>query len=246
MRKVIVAVLTIIISLSIYSNLYSNPILSSDKISSKVEIDTIYQQIDTLTITLLVYRPVNARPEFTTTRPDSNDTRIKLSVAAAFTGKDLKSIMGKHIEKGNVKWGYKSIANGYVSIIDDKVSIRPIDLSLKKAQTKAIKKKGYVFQQMLLVHDSVLMDCKIFGERETYRRALVIIDNKPCIIESEQRMKINDFSASLIRMGINTAICLDMGTWSYGFIRTETENYIPIGKLTSSTKDQTNWLIFTD
>ena len=154
--------------------------------------------------------------------------------------------MGKHIEKGIVKWGYKSIANGYVSIIDNKVSIRPIDLSLKSMQTKAIRKKGYIFQQMLLVHDSVLMDCKIFGERETYRRALAIIDNQPCVVESEQRMKINDFSASLIRMGINTAICLDMGTWSHGWIRTESENYIPIGKLTSSTKNQTNWLIFTD
>ena len=246
MRKVIVTLLTIIISLSIYSNLYSNPILRPDNNISKVELDTIYQQIDTLTITLLVYRPINANAEFTTIRPDSNDTRIKLSVAAAFTGKDLKSIMGKHIEKGIAKWGYKSIANGYVSIIDNKVSIRPIDLSLKAMQTKAIRKQGYIFQQMLLVHDSLVMDCKIFGERKTYRRALVIIDNKPCIIESQQRMKINDFSASLIRMGINTAICLDMGTWSYGFIRTETENYIPIGKLTSSTKDQTNWLIFTD
>lgn len=242
MRKTIVLLVSIIISL----NLYSNPQEFYNNLNSKIEVDTIYQQIDTINITLLVYRPVNAHAHFVTSRPDSNDINIKMSVAAAFTGKDLKSIMGKHIEKGEVRWGYKSIANGYVSIIDGRVSIRPIDLSLKTSQTKAIRKKGYIFQQMLLVHDSVVMDCKIFGERETYRRALVIIDNKPCIIESEQRMKINDFSASLIRMGINTAICLDMGTWSHGWIRSETNTYIPIGKLTSSTKNQTNWLIFTE
>ncbi|MCK9163335.1 MAG: hypothetical protein WCR29_00360 [Bacteroidales bacterium] len=242
MRKIIIVIISIIISF----NLYSKPLQTYDNGTSKIEVDTIYQKIDTTTITLIVYRPINSHAYFTTTRPDSNDTRIKISVAAAFTGKDLKSIMGKYIEKGNMKWGYKSIANGYVSIIDGKVSIQPINHSLKTSQTKAIRKRGYLFQQMLLVNDSIVMDCRIFGERETYRRALVIINNNPCIIESEQRLKINDFSASLVRMGIKTAICLDMGTWSHGWIRTEGDNYIPIGKLTSSTANQTNWLIFTD
>lgn len=246
MRKTaIIIAISIIISINLYSQNLNTPPKPQPK-TSKIVVDTITQQFDTTTITLLIYRPINTIAHFTTTRPDSTNTQIKLSVAAAFTGKNLKSIMGTHIEKGKLKKGYKSISNGYATIIDGKIEIKPITHKLKHNQHKAIKHKGYLFQQMLLVKDSTIVECKIFGQKETYRRALAIVNQEPIIIESEQKLKIDDFSQSLIRMGIKTALCLDMGTWSHGWIRTENNNYIPIGKLTSSTKDQTNWLIFSE
>jgi len=245
MRKTSIIILSIIISINLYCQ-NSKTLKNPQPKPAKIEIDTITQQLDTTTITLLIYRPINTIAKFTTTRPDSTNTQIKLSVAAAFTGKNLKSIMGTHIENGKLKKGYKSISNGYVTIIDGKIEIKPITHKLKHNQHKAIKHKGYLFQQMLLVKDSTIVPCKIFGQKETYRRALAIVNKQPIIIESEQKLKIDDFSQSLIRMGIKTALCLDMGTWSHGWIRTENNNYIPIGKLTSSTKDQTNWLIFSE
>ncbi|MFA6367607.1 MAG: hypothetical protein WC108_04110 [Bacteroidales bacterium] len=245
MRKTSIIILSIIISINLYCQ-NSKTLTNPQPKPAKIEIDTITQQLDTTTITLLIYRPINTIAKFTTTRPDSTNTQIKLSVAAAFTGKNLKSIMGTHIESGKLKKGYKSISNGYVTIIDGKIEIKPITHKLKHNQHKAIKHKGYLFQQMLLVKDSTIVPCKIFGQKETYRRALAIVNKQPIIIESEQKLKIDDFSQSLIRMGIKTALCLDMGTWSHGWIRTENNNYIPIGKLTSSTKDQTNWLIFSE
>lgn len=245
MRKTLIIILYIITSI----NLNANPekkTKNNEVKQAKIEIDTIVQKVNKDTITLLVFRPINCKPKFINTRPDSTDTKIKLSVAAAFTGPNLKSIMGNHIIEGKVKGGKKLKSTGYAVLLDNKVIIKPYSEKINRYKNIAIKKRGYLFQQMLLVKDSQLVPCRIFGKAATYRRALVIIDEKPCIIESTVRLSIDDFSRALIRMGIKNALCLDMGTWSKGWLRTENNNYIPIGKLTSSTKDQTNWLIFTE
>jgi len=245
MRKIIIALLSIIISINLNANT-NKKIPNTEKEQAKIIIDTITQYVNNDTIILLVYRPINCKVKFTTSRPDSNNTKIKLSVAAAFTAPNLKSIMGNYIINGKVRTGKKFNSTGYAAIVNNKVIIKPSTEKLNHYKNIAIKKRGYLFQQMLLVQDSTLVPCKIFGKKATYRRALVIIDDTPCIIESEVRLSIDDFSNSLIRMGIKQALCLDMGTWSKGWIRKEENNYIPIGKLTSSTKDQTNWLIFTE
>lgn len=245
MRKIIIIFLSFIIS----TNLNANPdkkITNTEKQQAKIIIDTIIQNVNNDTITLLVYRPINCKAQFTTSRPDSNDTKIKLSVAAAFTAQNLKSIMGNYIIDGKVKGGKKLKSTGYAAIFDNKVIIKPSTEKINSYKNLAIRKKGDLFQQMLLVKDSNLVPCKIFGKKATYRRALAIINDTPCVIESEVRLSIDDFSRALIRMGIKNALCLDMGTWSKGWLRTENNNYTSIGKLTSSTKDQTNWLIFTE
>ena len=245
MRKIVIIFLSLIISI----NLNANPnkkLTNTEKQQAKIIIDTIIQNVKNDTITLLVYRPINCKAQFITSRPDSNDTKIKLSVAAAFTAPNLKSIMGNYIIDGKVKGGKKLKSTGYAAIFDNRVIIKPSTEKINNYKNLAIKKKGDLFQQMLLVQDSKLIPCRIFGKKATYRRALVIIDEKPCVIESVVRLSIDDFSRALIRMGIKNALCLDMGTWSKGWLRTENNNYTPIGKLTSSTKDQTNWLIFTE
>ena len=245
MRKSVIIFLSLIISI----NLNANPnkkLTNTEKQPSKIIIDTIIQNVNNDTITLLIYRPINCKAKFITSRPDSNDTKIKLSVAAAFTAPNLKSIMGNYIIEGKVKEGKKLKSTGYAAIFDNKVIIKPSTEKINNYKNLVIKKKGDLFQQMLLVQDSKLVPCKIFGKKATYRRALVIINGTPCVIESGVRLSIDDFSSALIRMGIKNALCLDMGTWSKGWLRTENNNYTPIGKLTSSTKDQTNWLIFTE
>lgn len=245
MRKSVIIFLSLIISI----NLNANPnkkLPNTEKQQAKIKIDTIIQNVNNDTITLLIYRPINCKAQFITSRPDSNDTKIKLSVAAAFTAPNLKSIMGNYIIDGKVKGGKKLKSTGYAAIFDNRVIIKPYTEKINNYKNLAIKKRGDLFQQMLLVQDSKLIPCRIFGKAATYRRALVIIDEKPCVIESGVRLSIDDFSRALIRMGIKNALCLDMGTWSKGWLRTENNNYTPIGKLTSSTKDQTNWLIFTE
>lgn len=245
MRKTATIAIIIIISISTYAKA-DKTLPKTEKRQANIEIDTIIQYVNKDTITLLVYRPINCKAHLTTTRPDSTDTKIKLSVAAAFTGQNLKNIMGNYIIDGKVKRGKKLKLTGYATIFENRIVIKPTTEKLNNYKNLAIKKRGDLFQQMLLVKDSTLVPCKIFGKKATYRRALVMIDKKPCIVESEVRLSIDDFSEALIRMGIKTALCLDMGTWSKGWIRTENNNYIPIGKLTSSTKDQTNWLIFSE
>ncbi|MFA6200162.1 MAG: hypothetical protein WC679_07165 [Bacteroidales bacterium] len=245
MRKTLIIILCIITNINLNANPEKKTKYNETK-QAKVEIDTIIQNVDKDTITLLVFRPINCKPQFINTRPDSNNTKIKLSVAAAFTGPNLKSIMGNYIIDGKLKRGKKLKSTGYAVLLDNKVIIKPYSGKINNYKNIAIKKKGYLFQQMLLVKDSQLVPCRIFGKAATYRRALVIIDEKPCVIESAVRLSIDDFSRALIRMGIKNALCLDMGTWSKGWLRTENDNYTPIGKLTSSTKDQTNWLIFTE
>ncbi|MBP1630222.1 MAG: hypothetical protein H6Q15_1115 [Bacteroidetes bacterium] len=245
MRKNIILIFVLLLNITLFASPTKKKKIQEIKIP-KMEIDTIFQQVDTLNISLIIYKPINHIPSFTTSRPDSCDTNIKLSVAAAFTGKNLRSIMGNHVINGRLKKGYKEPATGYAAIIGNNIIINPINKNLKYYQKKAINKKGDLFRQMLLVYDSTIIPCTIFGNLSTFRRALVLVDKTPWIIESEQRMTIEDFSKALLRMGIRTALCLDMGTWSHGWVRTEENSYTQIGKLTSSTKNQTNWLIFTE
>ena len=245
MRKIIIALLSIIISINLNANT-NKKIPNTEKEQAKIIIDTITQYVNNDTIILLVYRPINCKVQFTISRSDSNDNKIKLSVVAVFTAPNLKSIMGNYIIDGKVKIGKKLKSTGYVAIFDNKVVIKPSTEKFNHYKNLTIKKRGYLFNQMLLVQDSTLVPCKIFGKKATYRRALVIINGTPCVIESGVRLSIDDFSSALIRMGIKNALCLDMGTWSKGWLRTENNNYTPIGKLISSTKDQSNWLIFTE
>jgi hypothetical protein len=56
-------------------------------------------------------------------------------------------------------------------------------------------------------------------------------------------MTIDDFIQSLIFLGYEQAIYLDMGSWSEGWYRNDENEIIRIGNNWKSSHLQTNWLV---
>ncbi|MBO7224432.1 MAG: hypothetical protein J6V35_00795, partial [Bacteroidales bacterium] len=64
---------------------------------SKLKIDTLYHQIDTMKYSFARYIPENAQYHFQRVKPDSNNTDLLLSVVAAFTSKAPEHVVGTSV-----------------------------------------------------------------------------------------------------------------------------------------------------
>ena len=206
---------------------------------------------------LMVMKPVgDARLRFVshkqkefTGAPDMADTSIVLNVAAAFT-KDLITldVCGDHVVAGERIKGYDDVTStGHILILDDKVTIKG-NANLKESLKAAVDGKGYLFQQCYIVED---------GKGMVERVPKPILDRNPCIllraacimdngefavIQSDVEMFCSDFVDALVAYGVRQALYLDMGTWSWGWVREWdmlpqelTEHYF-------NTRFQSNWL----
>lgn len=193
---------------------------------------------------LQIFSPHNLQLSFTTTCPTPDNKTICFAAAAAFTGKDLTSICGPYVEDGIAgKNFYGGNMNGYIAMWDNHVVIKPVKDSLSYYKQKAIKNKGCFFEQCLLVDNHQMITCKLFNN-ERQRRAMVIKNGKPLIVESVKRVMIDDFSKALVAFGAESALYLDMGGWSYGWYTNCVGQTETIGVYTMNTKHQSNWIIF--
>jgi hypothetical protein len=194
---------------------------------------------------LTKYFPIKCNIHFTDKRPDKDNDNIKLCVPAAFTSNDLKYIVGDYVVNGHFVGQSPDVETGYCAIMKGKVFIRPLDEFSDKILIRCIENKGDFFRQMLLIYGNETVPCTIFDKyKPTYRRALVEKDKSFFIVESEERISISIFQQMLIKIGVKSALYLDMGTWSEGFYRDLYNAKVTIGKQIQSTKYQTNWLVF--
>lgn len=212
-------------------------------ISCVVE-DTIKVFHDTNDVSLIVYKPLSSHWGLSITRPDSNDKTIIFCCPAAFTAQNYKDIVGNIVAQGQALNNPTEKENGYCVILNDRMFIKSLEDSCEFYQQKTIKEKGSYFQQMLLILNSKQIPCTIFGKQKpTFRRALAQKDNSWVIVESLNRMDVNDFSSVMIEQGFTDAIYLDMGTWSEGYYINNANEKVSIGRLKHNTKSQTNWLV---
>ncbi|MEE1112500.1 MAG: hypothetical protein UH077_04885 [Bacteroidales bacterium] len=210
---------------------------------SKLKIDTLYHKIDTTQYRFERYVPQNAHYHFQRVKPDSNNTNLLMSVVAAFTSKAPEHVVGTSVSNGKKRIYPTDAETAYCLIIGDQVKIEALDSNHKLAITRAVKEKGDYFQQMHLIENSEAKSCEIFKNRATFRRALVQKEGETHLVESLDRMTIDDFIQSLIFLGYEQAIYLDMGSWSEGWYRNEGNEIIRIGNNWKSSHLQTNWLV---
>lgn len=214
--------------------------------SQGVTVDTLILNRDTVDLHFIKYTPENARFRFVREKPDVEDKGVYMSVVAAFTSRPPERIVGKTVSNGIGKIYPTEEETAYCIIINDTIDIFPLHENSNYNYKKAIRRKGDYFQQMLLVWNFQIKNCDVFKDRKTERRALVLIDGKASIIESEEKLHIDDFSRGLVELGADKAIYLDMGSWSQGWYRKNDNTVIDIGKNWKSSHLQTNWLIITD
>lgn len=210
---------------------------------SRLNIDTLYHKIDTTNCAYVIYTPENAQYHFQTTKPDSNNTDLLMSVVAAFTSKAPEHVVGAYVSNGKKKIYPTDAETAYCLIVGDDVNIERLSNNRQIAIEKAVKEKGDYFQQMHLVENGEAKQCDIFKNRATFRRALVQKNQETSIVETLERITIDDFIKGLIELGYEQAIYLDMGSWSEGWYRTLDDKIIRIGNNWKSSHLQTNWLV---
>jgi len=119
---------------------------------------------------------IHARPQF--------DSDVFLCVPAAFTTRNTK-IDGLFIEKGKIiNDSINSELNGACIINLGGIEIIRSEI-IDSALIEKIKNKGEsIFQQVLLIHDSKIVECKLWKNVANLRRALVKLGGDFYVVES--------------------------------------------------------------
>lgn len=192
---------------------------------------------------IFLFEPFGLDFQLENVRPQQNDDHY-LSVPAAYTSIN-GGIDGLFINKGIViNTGINPKLNGFCIISKDSILICNIKNISKSKINKVITSKGSAFQQTLLINESKLVQCNLFGNTASLRRALIKFGDKVVIGESSRPVTIKEFQESLLTIGAISAIYLDMGSWSEGWVKTHSGETKILGDNRINTAKQTSWLVY--
>lgn len=210
---------------------YSN--VDANMPSATIVTDTL---IDTLH--LRIFTPYNATPELHIGRLDTADTDIILAAMAADLRRDNGRIVGAFVHAGEpLSWGLSK--RGYCAIFDGQITIGVAENSPLFEQ--ATEQGGYFFRQYPAVDKGVMVENN--PENASFRRALCLLNGKVCIIACTDRVLMNDFSATLVKLGVSEAILLVGGT-ADGWCRTDDGKMIRLGSSYAQNAKYMNHIVF--
>lgn len=195
---------------------------------------------DTLidTLHLRIFTPYNATPELHIGRLDTADTDIILAAMAADLRRDNGRIVGAFVHAGEpLSWGLSK--RGYCAIFDGQITIGVAENSPLFEQ--ATEQGGYFFRQYPAVDKGVMVENN--PENASFRRALCLLNGKVCIIACTDRVLMNDFSATLVKLGVSEAILLVGGT-ADGWCRTNDGKMIRLGSSYGKNAKYMNHIVF--
>lgn len=195
---------------------------------------------DTLidTLHLRIFTPYNATPELHIGRLDTADTDIILAAMAADLRRDNGRIVGAFVHAGEpLSWGLSK--RGYCAIFDGQITIGVAENSPLFEQ--ATEQGGYFFRQYPAVDKGMMVENN--PENASFRRALCLLNGKVCIIACTDRVLMNDFSATLVKLGVSEAILLVGGT-ADGWCRTNDSNMIRLGSSYAQNAKYMNHIVF--
>ena len=187
---------------------------------------------------MIMLKPINAVPYLSVGTEALNDSSVTLIFEAAGIRADNGKILGSFVVEGDLISKGQS-KSGYCAIIDSKI-ILGVDNSSPYLE-KAIETEGYFFRQYPLVAGSQLIVNELKGR--TYRRALAMVDGSPVVIQSKQKLHLNEFSELLIKMGATEAINL-IGGNSYGFAVDKEGMKIEFGEENKDTDPNINYIVW--
>ena len=180
------------------------------------------------------------------TMPNAGQKEVVLCVAAAFTGKCLDSfvhsnILGPHISHGVLYEGYEE-KGGYAVF----ASWNGKKGFFRKEDTKKLEEvaaaKGMAFTQYWVVKNGEGYNPPRQTVKQEYYRCIAQKGGRTYVIDSKDIVKFDFFVKSLIEIGVENALYMDMGKgWNHSFYR-DKEGEIHI--LHPKTHEYcTNWLI---
>lgn len=210
----------------------------------KINPFVIQQNEEGVNCMIKTFKPFGLKSELTNIRPSAADSNTFLCIPAGFTNRS-NQIDGLFIKKGEI---ISSRANnkltGACIISEDDIDIITYAEMTEERLRLVTKERKSLFQQTVLIKDSQIFPCDLFGTRENLRRALIKFEDCFVIGESHRPISIQEFQETLISIGATDAIYLDMGSWSEGWYKDVKNRIIRIGDNFNSTHRQTNWIIY--
>ena len=198
----------------------------------------LHRSVEADSTTLHVYVPVKATARLCMGEPDTNDESILFATLAADLRRDNGRIVGAFVHNGEpLSWGLSK--RGYCAIIDGKVTVGVAENS--PLFEKATETGGDFFRQYAAV-DSGRCVAKN-PEYSAFRRALCVIGGRVCIVCSESRMTMNEFSSALAGVGVSDGIFLVGGT-ADGWYRDGDGNVVRLGREAYRKNRFLNYLVF--
>lgn len=187
---------------------------------------------------LTILTPRNATPHLHLGISALTDTTATLVVQAADVRGDNGEIVGAYVLKGNLLSKGHSKA-GYCAIIDGKVTIGVADTTPYLEQ--AIESNGDFFRQYPLVVGGQSVNNIL--PNSSLRKALADLNGRTVVILSHKKMTLNEFSKTLVDLGVSNAIYL-VGSTAYGFATEESGSRLEFGERVSSPCPKTNYIIW--
>lgn len=199
-------------------------------------------EVSTVTVeghALKLFVPHNAVPELHVGHLDTNDLSIVFAVQAADVRKDNGGIVGAFVLKGEpLAWGLSK--RGYCAIINGTMHIGVASNS--PLFERATETGGYFFRQFALVNNGVMEDNSA-QSKSAIRRALCQMADGVVIVESVEKLSLNDFSNLLVVMGAKNAIYL-VGGEAFALVSDTSGRRYCLGYMWHRRMVNVNYLIF--
>ena len=189
-------------------------------------------------IKLTILTPHGATPTLVVGRNVFADSTLILATQAADIRRDNGGIVcafvvkGELLSKGEAKAGYCAIINGEITI-----GVADTTPMLEEA----LMKDGYFFRQYPLVAGGQLIENKLKGA--ALRKALADIDGKICIVTSNTKLTMHDFSQVLIDAGARNAIYL-VGSYTPIMYKDESETAYSIRHPLENISENVNFIVW--
>lgn len=196
---------------------------------------------DTLidSIRLKVITPYNTVPTLHVGTLDTSDADIVLAALAADLGYDKGKIIGAFVCEGEpLSWG-GGRKLGYCAIIDGNITLGVAENS--PLFEEAIESEGYFFRHYPAVDNGKMVENN--PKNASFRRALCMLNGKVCVVATDDRVLMNDFSSALVKLGVENAIFL-VGSIADGWYRTEDGSFYRLGNKAMIDNPNINYIVF--
>lgn len=186
-----------------------------------------------------IFTPYNTVPSLHVGTLDTSETDIVFAACAADLGYDKGQIIGAFVYEGKpLSWG-GGRKLGYCAIIDNNITLGVSENSPLFEQ--ATEQEGYFFRQYPAVDNGVMVENN--PKNASFRRVLCTLNGKVCIVATSDRVLMNDFAATLVKLGVENAIFL-IGGDGEGWYRTDDGTLHQLGEKYLKGNPNINYLVF--
>lgn len=204
--------------------------LPSCTIVSDTLIDSVHLQI---------FTPYNTVPTLHVGALDTSDADIVFCSFAADLGYENGKIIGAFVRDGEILSYGGGRKLGYCAILDENITIGVSENS--PLFEEAIEEGGYFFRQYPAVNNGVAVENNL--KNAAYRRALCMLNGKVCVVATFDRVLMNDFATTLVKLGVDNAIFI-IGGNAEGWYRTEDGTFHRLGEKYVKGNPNINYIVF--